>query len=137
MGLHDKEFTTPRIVVMVLKDGDRILFSKRAKAEAHLKGWVPLGAGGHIEDGETAEEALVREAKEELGVDVEITRLLGEIEHKERFLVFECKLLRGELKPDAREIQETKWISIKQAEKFSRNALTKKVLNLLQDITPS
>jgi len=127
----DKKITIPRIVVMVLRDDERILFGKRAKAEAHLKGWAPLSAGGHIENGETAEEALVREAKEELGVDVKITRLLGEIEHKEHSMVFECELLRGELKPDPREIQELRWISIKQAKNFSRNALTKKVLNLL------
>ena len=121
----------PKIVVMVLRDDDRILFGKRARAEGHLKGWAPLSTGGHIEKQETPDEAVVREAKEELGVDVEITRFLGQIEHGEPLLIFECKLLRGELKPDPREIQGIRWVPIRQADKFSCNALSNKVLSLL------
>ena len=125
---------TPKIVTMVLRDVDRILFSKRARAEPHLKGWHLACAGGHIEVGESAEEAIVREAKEELGVDVEVTRFLGQIEHREHLLVFECKLLKGKLKPDHREIQEIKWVPIKQAKEFSSNVLTKKILDLFYRI---
>jgi len=35
--------------------------------------------GGHVEPGETPEQAAVRETKEELGIDVTIQRLLAEI----------------------------------------------------------
>jgi len=122
---------SPKIVVMVLRDNEKILFGKRAEAEAHLKGWTPASAGGHIEKGETAEEAVVREAREELGVDVEVARFLGQIEHREHVLVFECKLLRGEIKPDPREIEEIRWVPIEQANRFSDNTLSKKILNIL------
>ena len=126
------DVTTPiGVVVLVLKEKDMILFSKRTNAEDHLKGWIPLAAGGHIEVGETAEEAIVREAKEELGVDVEITRFLGKIKHKDHLLVFECKLLKGEPKPDHREIEELRWFSIDEAKKISNNILIKKILDLL------
>ena len=37
--------------------------------------------GGHINFGEPAEEALVRELKEELGVSIHVRRLLGVMEH--------------------------------------------------------
>lgn len=118
-------------VVLILRDNDMILFSKRTNAENHLKGWGPLSAGGHIEVGETAEEAIMREAEEELGVNVEITRFLGPITHKDQLLVFEGKPLSGELKPDPREIQELKWVPIKQAKTFSTTILAKKILTLL------
>ncbi len=122
---------TPKIVVMVLRDDGWILFSKRARAESHLKGWVPIGAGGHVEKGETAEEAVVREAKEELGVDVEVTRFLGQIKHREHSLVFECKLLKGDPKPNNREIEEIEWVPVKEAKNFSNNVLSNKILAFL------
>ena len=118
-------------VVLVLRDKNMILFSKRTNAENHLKGWFPLTAGGHIEVGETAEEAIIREAKEELGVNVEITRFLGPITHKDQLLVFEGKPLGGDLKLDHREIEEIKWVPINQTKTFSDNILTNKILNLL------
>ena len=49
---------------------------------AHTKGanntYMP---GGHVEAGESLKHALVRELKEELGLDVEVDRYLGAIEH--------------------------------------------------------
>ena len=78
-----------------------------------------------------AEEAIVREVKEELGLDVEITRFLVQIKHRDQILVFEGKPLSGDLKPDSKEIQEIRCVPIKQAKEFSANILTKKILDLL------
>lgn len=58
--------------------------------------------GGHIEEGESAPEALVREIKEELGEDSEVKRFMGASENKFEFkgvvsheinLVFEVSLI--------------------------------------------
>lgn len=58
--------------------------------------------GGHIEEGESAPESLVREIEEEIGEQSEVTRFLGASENKyetkngavhEINLVFEVKLL--------------------------------------------
>ena len=58
-----------RIVAAVLRDGDRILLCHRSPARR----WYPDVwdvPGGHVDDGETAAAALVRELREELGVGV-------------------------------------------------------------------
>jgi GrpB-like predicted nucleotidyltransferase (UPF0157 family) len=41
--------TNLKIVVLVLREDDKILFSKRANAEPHLRGWIPLSADRSIE----------------------------------------------------------------------------------------
>ena len=47
--------------------GDRVLLVKRATSRAFYPGVWDI-AGGHSEDGETAEQTLVRELGEELGI---------------------------------------------------------------------
>lgn len=58
----------------ILIDSGKILLIRRSKEPGKGQWAVP---GGRIEDNETAEECLVREMKEETGLDIEPTRLIG------------------------------------------------------------
>jgi ADP-ribose pyrophosphatase YjhB (NUDIX family) len=58
-------------VCVVVTEEDKVLLTKRA--DFHI--WC-LPSGG-VEDGETVMEAAIRETKEETGLDVKITRLVG------------------------------------------------------------
>jgi 8-oxo-dGTP diphosphatase len=53
---------------------NKILLTKRAKKP--FKGWWDL-PGGYVEHGETAEQALKREMKEETGLDIKIKNIFG------------------------------------------------------------
>lgn len=63
-----------RVVAAVIADGDRVLACRRA---AHVRdGGAWEFPGGKVEPGESPREALVREIREELGVDIEVAELL-------------------------------------------------------------
>lgn len=56
-------------------DGGRCLVARRGPAMAEPGKWE--FPGGKVEPGETPREALARELREELGLEVEVGRLLG------------------------------------------------------------
>jgi 8-oxo-dGTP diphosphatase len=63
-----------RAAIVLMKD-DKIALIERHRAGLHYFTFP----GGHVERGETPEQAAVRETKEELGLDVSIQRLLAQI----------------------------------------------------------
>ena len=83
---------------VAVSDG-RILL---CKAKGGFTTYLP---GGHIELGESGREALIREMKEETGLDVSLGRFLGVVEnsflqkgkrHSEINLVYEMAILPGQ-----------------------------------------
>ena len=56
----------------------KVLLVRRSPFRAYYPGVWDL-FGGHVEDGESSEDALRREAREELGVELDSFRLLGTV----------------------------------------------------------
>lgn len=67
------------IALAVLRRGDRVLLQRREHAPFAGSWELP---GGKVRPGEAPDLAAVREAREELGVEVEAPRLLGVREHR-------------------------------------------------------
>ena len=83
-----------------IREGKLLLCRAKGGATTYLP-------GGHIEFGETGRQALVREVKEELGLDAQTGKFLGVVEnafeqhgkpHAEINLVYELKIAAAELK---------------------------------------
>ena len=105
----------PRLTVdAVIKKDNSVVLIKR-KYDPFKGCWaIP---GGFIEYGERVEEAVVREAKEETGLEVEIERLVGVYSDPARdprghvvSVCFLCKAVGGELaaETDACDVREFK-----------------------------
>lgn len=97
---------------IIEKEG-KFLLGKRNKEPYNCFWTFP---GGKIEYNEKAEDAIIREVKEETGADFKPTEFLGyldEIRTEKGHCVslwFKGSI-EGELKPDAREISEIKWFA--------------------------
>ncbi|EPH43072.1 (deoxy)nucleoside triphosphate pyrophosphohydrolase [Streptomyces aurantiacus] len=103
---------TDRIVVVgaALYDDGRLLAARRS-APAELAGRWEL-PGGKVEPGERGEDALVRELREELGVEAEpLARVPGEFELGRGYVmrVWRARLLAGEPRP-LEDHDELRWL---------------------------
>ena len=68
----------------MLLEGDRVALIRRDRVGQRY--WVVPGGG--VEPGETDAEAAVREAREELGVDVECERVIAEVTFGESVQIY-------------------------------------------------
>ncbi|ARF53088.1 NUDIX hydrolase [Streptomyces gilvosporeus] len=96
---------------MVVRDG-RVLLVRRTAEEGDLRWQFPAGK---VEDGETAEQAAVRETMEETGLTVEALKLLGERVHPKtgRLMSYTvCSVVSGEAHvADEEELAEVAWVA--------------------------
>ncbi|GEC05860.1 DNA mismatch repair protein MutT [Streptomyces spinoverrucosus] len=106
---------TERIVVVgaALLDGGRLLAARRS-APTELAGRWEL-PGGKVEPGEAPEAALVRELREELGVETEaVRRVAGEWPLRSPYVlqVWTARLLAGSPEPKAlQDHDELRWLT--------------------------
>jgi len=97
----------PAVIVAVTR-GDELLL---ARAQRFPKGFYSVLAG-FVEAGETLEECVRREIREEVGVDVENIRYFGSqswpFPHS-LMIAFTAEYAGGELRPDSSEIADAGW----------------------------
>ena len=79
---------------------------------------------GHLDEGETAEEAAKREVAEETGVTADLIDKLGDVEYSyerrgrrrnKRVAFYLFKYLSGSLEDHDREIEDARWMPLAQA----------------------
>ena len=102
---------TVRVVAAVIRDGDKIFATQRGYGE-FKGGWE--FPGGKIEEGETPQEALIREIREELDTEIEIGELIDTVEYDyPKFHLsmhcFLCTIVSGDLV--LKEHEAAKWLT--------------------------
>ena len=120
-----------KVVVAIIKDGNKVFITERGHGEFKGKWEFP---GGKIEEGETGEEAIVREINEELRSTVKVLKFFGEINDMHGDKCFNvkfyiCELVKGNL--ELTEHLASKWIEPKNIVQSDFMEADKEILDKL------
>ncbi len=101
------------VVAAIIKSGNKVFITKRGHGEFKGKWEFP---GGKIELGETPEEAIIREIKEELKSIIKVIKYFGEINDIHGDKIFNvkfyiCELVDGDL--ELTEHLASRWVEPK------------------------
>ena len=104
------------VVAGLVRDGDRFLICQRPAHKA--RGLLGEFAGGKVEKGETGEQALKRELREELGIDVEVQEQVADVtyaypELSVHLTLYGAVVVHGA--PQLLEHSELRWITLAEA----------------------
>lgn len=100
------------VVAAFIRDGEKFLICQRPEGKNCALGWE--FPGGKIEAGETKARAIIRECREELGVELAVLRELADVVHDYpgfsiHLTLLECRIISGEL--TALEHNDVRWIT--------------------------
>ena len=120
---------------MIVSEG-KILLEKRKNEPSRGKWSIP---GGLVELGESVEQAVIREVKEETGLDVEAPRLIDVVDNisldtkgkvKHHYVIVDFLVnIRGGLAKAASDADELKWVPFSEVEEYD---LTKSFRDFFQ-----
>ena len=107
------------VVAALIWDSGKFLICRRPPHKA--RGLLWEFAGGKIEAGESPEEALIRECREELGIGISVGNIYMDVYHKYpdisiHLRLYTAKIVEGT--PQLLEHCELKWITPGDIEKY-------------------
>jgi 8-oxo-dGTP diphosphatase len=103
------------VVAALIWDGNRFLACQRPAHKARGLLWEFVG--GKVEPGETRQQALVRECREELGITVEVGELFWETTHRYPDLTVHLSLFHARITegtPKLLEHNDLRWITVEE-----------------------
>ena len=115
-------------------DQDKFMICQRPAQKARGLLWEFVG--GKTEPGETMEEALVRECREDLDITVSVGDVFTQVIHEYpdiliRLTLFNCTIARGT--PKLLEHNDLKWITPAQIPEFQFCPADKDILALIRE----
>lgn len=125
------------VVAALIWDQDRFMICQRPAHKARGLLWEFVG--GKVEPGETMEDALIRECKEELDVTVAVGDIFTQVIHRYpdihiRLTLFHCGIQDGI--PSLLEHNDLKWILPGEISNYAFCPADKDILALIQKAYP-
>lgn len=124
-----------RVVVAMIEDGGKYLITQRpATASLPLLWEFP---GGRVEAGETDEEALARELREEMAIAVDVAERVVHVEHAYEnydidFCVYRCRLRGGAIQD--LKVHAHRWVRPDELDEYEFPAADEKTIARLLDL---
>ena len=123
-----------KIGVGIIRNSQGKILIDRRRATGEMGGLWEF-PGGKIEPGETIEDCIRREIKEELGIDVSVEDCLSVIEHeysqfKVTLFIHYCQYIKG--KPRTIECDEIRWVSPSELDRYTFPEANYEIITLLQ-----
>ncbi|HEY9771769.1 MAG TPA: 8-oxo-dGTP diphosphatase MutT [Coleofasciculaceae cyanobacterium] len=123
-----------KIGVAVINNQQGKILIDRRKSEGEMGGLWEF-PGGKIEAGETIEECIKREIKEELDIEISVGERLTTITHAYKtfnvtIYVHDCQHVSGE--PQPLESEEIHWVEPAQMDRYQFPQANTQIVNLLK-----
>ena len=114
------EMKTVIVTAALIIEQGKILVTQRKKDSSHGLLWE--FPGGKVKEGEEPRDALRRELKEELDVEVEVGMIFDAVfysypEYPILLLVYRCRIEKGSLKPIG--CHDLRWVNLRELEKLA------------------
>ncbi|MCM8823959.1 MAG: (deoxy)nucleoside triphosphate pyrophosphohydrolase, partial [Candidatus Omnitrophica bacterium] len=122
-----------KVVAALIKKQGKVLICQRKENDTLGNLWeFPRGK---VEDNETLKEAIIREIKEELNIEIKVKKLVDKfIEETKNFKItvylFESSIKRGEIKP--LECKDFKMVSIDNLSNYQLAPVDEKIADYLK-----
>jgi len=119
--MHDASLEMPLLVTAaVISDGEKILITKRPDDKRHPGLWE--FPGGKVDPGESPEEALCREIREELDAEIQVLNIFEVVFHRYEWgpvlvLAYSCRLLTSAIRNLG--VTEHRWLYPSELPEFS------------------
>lgn len=122
------------VVAALIWDGNRFMACQRPAHKARGLQWEFVG--GKVEPGETKEQALIRECREELGVTVSVGEVFLDVVHEYPDLTVHLTLFHAAITqgtPQKLEHQDIRWITVEEIDQYEFCPADEEILNRLRD----
>lgn len=123
------------VVAALIWDGDRFMICQRPAHKARGLLWEFVG--GKVEPGETKQQALIRECREELGVTVSVGDVFMEVVHAYPDITVQLTLYHAAIAegiPQKLEHADIQWITPKQIPQYDFCPADEEILKKLQGL---
>ena len=122
------------VAAALIWSGDRFMICQRPPHKARGLLWEFVG--GKKEAGETLEQALIRECKEEIAVTVKVNDIFAELVHEYPDITIKLTLFNAEIaegEPQKLEHVDIKWITVSEIDNFDFCPADVDILKMLKE----